>query len=63
MMMMVTMMMMIDDDDDDDHHHHHQVGAVEKVDLTKWADHRHKMLFVLDGLDECSQVYIFRCFN
>ena len=37
-----------------------KVGAVEKVDLTKWAEHRHKMLFVLDGLDECSQVYMFR---
>ena len=29
---------------------------MEKVDLTKWAEHRHKMLFVLDGLDECTQV-------
>ena len=35
-------------------HHVHQVGREEKVDLSMWADHRHKMLFVLDGLDECS---------
>ena len=30
-------------------------GAWEKADLTNWAEHRHQMLFVLDGLDECGQ--------
>ena len=33
-----------------------KVEKEEKVDLMKWAEHRHKMLFVLDGLDECNQV-------